>query len=186
MKSTIFILINLILLVRPVLSQDTILGYYTYQTGATERIGGCLDLRPNKTFILSSIRYRIISPIDSGQWRLSGDTVMLESMDSLFYLKSITEFNLRTFLPDSIDSESPVAWLIPTHWTKTRSYYQNGQIKSTMSWTSISRFYHESIPHGLWVTYYENGNLKEIGKYKKGRKKGKWYYLWPDGKEKNN
>lgn len=172
--------------VQPILSQDTISGYYTYQTGATERIGQCLDLRPNHTFTLSSIRYYAISQIDSGLWSSSADTVIFKTQDSIFFLQSASDYNLLTFLPDTVDPNSPIAFLIPTHWTKTRSYYENGQIKTTMSWTSISRHQHEFIPHGLWITYYENGNLKEVGKYKNGRKKGKWFYVWPNGSEKYN
>ena len=186
MKTTISIIIYLLLSGGPVLAQDSISGYYTYQTGATERIGEVLDLRPDETFTLSSIRYQQITLIDSGKWTINDDSLSLKTADTVFYLKAVTEYNLQTFLPDSIDPESPVAWLEPIQWTKTKSYHPNGQIKSTMSWTSISQFQHELIPHGLWLSYYENGNLKEIGKYKNGRKTGTWYYLWPDGNEKQN
>lgn len=185
MKTYTILLFLTILLSQYGLSQETTSGYYTYQTGATERIGKCLDLHPDRTFTLFSIRYAAINPIDSGKWNLAGDTIIFQSIDSTFYLKVVSEYNLQSFLPDSIDLQSAFVWLIPTHWTKTRSYYQNGQVRTQMSWASISQFEHEFIPHGLWTYYYENGNLKEIGKYKKGRKKGKWFYLWPGGEERN-
>ena len=182
MKATI-LSICFILLSVPVLSQDSIPGYYTYQTGATERIGQILDLKPNRSFTLSSIRYGWITPIDSGWWHASDDTVFFNSKDSTFYLESISEFHLKTFLNDSIDPTSFEACLYPTHWTKTRSYHKNGQIKSTISWESISWYCHEFILDGIWVSYYENGCLKEIGKYRNGKKRGKWYYLTPNGTE---
>jgi antitoxin component YwqK of YwqJK toxin-antitoxin module len=52
-------------------------------------------------------------------------------------------------------------------------YHINGQIKIKCSYTTK---YSASERHGKWIEYYDNGELKVVGRYKFGSKHGAWVY----------
>jgi antitoxin component YwqK of YwqJK toxin-antitoxin module len=45
--------------------------------------------------------------------------------------------------------------------------------------------YLDSEKHGLWVTYYANGNKRSEGRYERGKKQGPWVQYWPNGNKKS-
>jgi antitoxin component YwqK of YwqJK toxin-antitoxin module len=55
------------------------------------------------------------------------------------------------------------------------TYYGNGEIMT-------KEMYHLNIPES-YQAFYENGQLKESGSYKEGKKHGKWYYYDKEGHE---
>ena len=171
-------------MVSAIFSQDSILGYYEYQTAATERMGEALDILADGSFVKYSKYYSETTAIDSGAWTLNNDTLTLNSSDTTYILKIASVNHLETFLSINPKQDSSVSWLSKTQWTKTKGYHQNGEIESIRSWTSISSFVHELTPHGIWIYYYEDGSLKAVGEYKKGKRIGKWFNLERNGKEK--
>tara|TARA_B100000524_G_scaffold340743_1_gene234161 strand:+ start:2814 stop:3167 length:354 start_codon:yes stop_codon:yes gene_type:complete len=50
-------------------------------------------------------------------------------------------------------------------------YYNDGTIKQQGSFNT------SGLPHGSWTSYDQNGNKLCIGKYKNGKKTGKWYFF---------
>jgi len=54
-------------------------------------------------------------------------------------------------------------------------FYENGAQKATLN-------YEEGLLHGDAEFYYKTGRTKIEGKYKKGKKKGKWYFYDKKGK----
>ena len=45
--------------------------------------------------------------------------------------------------------------------------------------------YLDGQKHGLWITYYANGNKRGEGSYDRGRKEGEWIQYWPNGSKKS-
>ncbi len=52
--------------------------------------------------------------------------------------------------------------------SKHVSWYPNGQVKDEVEINTDENW------HGLYVSYFENGQKKEEGQYKDGKKHGKW------------
>jgi len=65
----------------------------------------------------------------------------------------------------------------PTMLTKRFVYYCSGNIMDEFMVDSYNFF-----PEGEYITYYENGNIKEKGNYEKGFKTGRWKYYSETGK----
>lgn len=79
------------------------------------------------------------------------------------------------------------------------SYYSNGQIKRKMHLSSsgdldglfqefykegqikLQGYYIKNHVHDTIKSYYQNGNIKEIGFMDKGKKSGWWYYYYNNG-----
>ncbi|HZO91781.1 MAG TPA: hypothetical protein VFB38_25920 [Chthonomonadaceae bacterium] len=45
--------------------------------------------------------------------------------------------------------------------------------------------YVDGKKHGLWVSYFANGNKMSEGTYRKGKKEGRWVQYWPNGNKKS-
>ena len=45
--------------------------------------------------------------------------------------------------------------------------------------------YLDGEKHGVWITYYANGNKRSEGSYHRGKKEGLWLQFWPDGNKKS-
>lgn len=54
--------------------------------------------------------------------------------------------------------------------------YKNGNTKSAENYNRKYQL------HGGYMEYYENEMIKVIGKYKRGKKQGRWQYYDKDGK----
>jgi antitoxin component YwqK of YwqJK toxin-antitoxin module len=45
--------------------------------------------------------------------------------------------------------------------------------------------YLDGEKHGMWITYYANGNKRSEGAYNRGKKEGLWLQYWPNGNKKS-
>ena len=45
--------------------------------------------------------------------------------------------------------------------------------------------YLDGEKHGVWITYYANGNKRSEGSYNRGKKEGLWLQFWPNGIKKS-
>jgi antitoxin component YwqK of YwqJK toxin-antitoxin module len=45
--------------------------------------------------------------------------------------------------------------------------------------------YLDGEKHGLWITFYANGNKRSEGRYDRGKKEGPWIQYWPNGNKKS-
>ena len=45
--------------------------------------------------------------------------------------------------------------------------------------------YLDGEKHGMWITYYANGNKRSEGRYDRGLKEGPWIQYWPNGNKKS-
>ena len=166
-----------------VLSQNIILGFYENQTGATERMGEAIEILPNNVFKIYSIQYHQTIPMDSGNWVIKSDTVLiLNSKDTIITLTIANENRIRTPISsdsaDFLNSIFSAVW-----WTKTKGYFENGKLESIRHWNSIYVYSDIIYKSGIWTYYYENSQLKRIERYKKGKLRGKPIKLDLSGRE---
>jgi len=181
MKIQDSIIFTLLLIPSFAICQSEITGVFEYQTGATERMGEILDILPDNTYTRFSKHYQQTIERESGKWKVHNDTIFFTGTDTNYVLQIDSENLLKTIVQDSIAYNSILKLFAPTYWTRTKSYYNNGQVEASVSWWSISDFFHHHIPHGIWIYYYPNGDLRAVGKFKKGKKRGKWFYLDENG-----
>ena len=60
-------------------------------------------------------------------------------------------------------------------------YHENGLISETGYYATSD--YTKSMKHGLWKTYYRDGQLRTTGEYAKGIRHGQWIKYYSDGEE---
>lgn len=58
-------------------------------------------------------------------------------------------------------------------------WFDNGQMNYENHFIHVNN---EKISHGVWKTYYENGQLKTIGVYNNGSPDEEWISYTEDGK----
>jgi len=160
-------------------SQNQTLGRFEYQTAATERMGMILDLLPYNTFKLFKKSYSETTLSKTGSWSNNNDTIVLKT-DSICLRLFVRNEDLISTLPhDSILNK--YKYFGTTNWTRTKGYYENGKVESIRRWNSIKDYSLDSYKSGVWIYYYEDQSIKAVGRYKKGKKKGRWFYFNPDG-----
>ena len=187
MQTTRQIILTLIFFLNAILlySQTSILGSYENQTGATERMGEIIELRPNWKVLIFTKKYSETILKNEGIWSVKNDSLFIIIGNETQTLKINNDSLISTFpipLKDTIlDNKVAVLAFSQTFWTKTINYFENGKIESKRSLKSISNISPDITPEGIWTLYYENGVVKASGQFKDGRKVGKWEYYSLDG-----
>lgn len=169
--------------------QTSILGLYENRTGATEPNGTQIDILPNneaKILSIGNLGNGEPQLTDQGKWKVNRDTLFLELKNKLIIYKIkndslISEFPVPA-VDTIIDGKKEFIWTAVCFYVKTINYFDNGKIESRRSLKSISIHEPNVTPEGFWDFYYQDGNIKASGSYKKGKKKGEWNYYSSDGK----
>lgn len=157
--------------------QDSLIGVYrgSYIITTWE-----LEIKSENQFTLREDVNVYPQPFWTGKWILTNDTLYLDyDVDSMTTDTHIVEssFYLRTNLKKSIVNDSTFELHSPNYMYKVIGKYPNGNIKSQLTWQSISAFNFTPTREGTWLFYYDQGGIERVERYKKGLKHGSWIYL---------
>lgn len=146
------------------ISQNSILGSYYYSAPC---IVQKLDLYSDNTGSKKiNCRGNLISY--NATWKTKGDTICLitEPNDTCYYV-ILDSLRIEQIFPNNVR--------LNMYFNKNIEYYQNGNIKY-----EIKEFYPKPIS-GIVNYYHDNGKLKLITNFKKGKITGDYYEFNTNG-----
>jgi hypothetical protein len=163
------------------LAQENIYGEYSTWFLVS---GYKLAIKPENKFTLTDAGNVLDKRIWYGTWTRKVDSLFLDfDVDSMKNYVHIveSEFLIRTNLKKSINTPDSFIIHAPAYLYKEIGYYENGQIRCRGKWLDVSTMNITPKRANKWEYFYENGMLKRVELYEKGKLNGEIINYEEDG-----